>query len=97
MNMKIESDDPRHPVRNFLDEEGRLKTWPSRRKLQLAALEWLASNFEPGREYTEKEVTALLDRLHTFEDHAMLRRDLVDGRWLARERDGSRYWRLKVA
>jgi len=95
--VRIETGDPRHPVRNFLDEAGRLKSWPARRKLQRAALDWLASHFEPGREYTEKEVTEVLNRLHTFADHAMLRRDLVDGRWLARERDGSRYRRQGAA
>ena len=91
--MTIAETDLRYPVRNFLDEAGRLRTWPARRKLQLPALDWLAAQFEPTCDYTERQVNELLDRLHTFGDAAMLRRDLVDGGWLARERDGSKYWR----
>ena len=41
--------------------------------------------------YTEKEVNLILARFH--EDTSGLRRNLVDAGLLARERDGSRYWR----
>jgi hypothetical protein len=41
--------------------------------------------------YTEKQVNAIIARFH--EDVAGLRRDLIDRGMLARERDGSRYWR----
>jgi hypothetical protein len=42
--------------------------------------------------YTEKEVNTILRRFHL--DTAGLRRDLVDANMLARESDGSRYWRV---
>lgn len=51
----------------------------------------LARRFEPGREYSEKEVNALLQDGHTFADWALLRRVLFDWRFLDREPDGSRY------
>ncbi|MFW5690904.1 MAG: DUF2087 domain-containing protein [Chloroflexota bacterium] len=38
-------------------------------------------------------VNDLLNRWHTFEDWAVLRRELVDRRMLCRARDGSVYWR----
>ena len=43
--------------------------------------------------YTEKEVNAILNRCHTFEDWALLRRELFERGYLNRERDGSTYWR----
>lgn len=38
-------------LKNFLDEENRLKAFPSKRKLQLCAVSYLAEKFEPGRIY----------------------------------------------
>lgn len=55
------------------------------------AVALLATRFSPDRDYTEKEVNALLMDGHTFEDCALLRRMLCDWRFLDRERDGSRY------
>ena len=80
-------------VRRFLDESGRLKAWPSRLKDQRLAMAWLADHFEWDRTYTERQVNARLDELHVFGDWALLRRALVDDRWLERDADGSRYAR----
>ena len=79
-------------LRNFLDGEGRLKSYPAKYKLKIISLFYLASKFEPGKNYTEKEVNQILKGWHTFEDWAMLRRDLFDKRFLGRKADGSSYW-----
>jgi hypothetical protein len=81
-------------LRRFVDDSGRLRQWPAKMKKQLAAYAWLATLFESGREYTEKEVNRILRSAHTFEDWALLRRGLVDYRHLDREPDGSRYRRI---
>jgi len=83
--------DAAEEIQNFLDGEGRLARRPAKRKLQVCALIYLASKFESGREYAEKEVNELLDAWHTFGDRVLLRRELVDGGFLSRDRDGSRY------
>lgn len=80
-------------LKPFLDGEGRLKQFPSNRQKKKLALTYLASQFENDRAYTEKEVNAILDEWHTFHDRCLLRRELYDGYFLGRERDGSRYWR----
>ncbi|MGD9935397.1 MAG: pyridoxal 5'-phosphate synthase glutaminase subunit PdxT [Dehalococcoidia bacterium] len=77
----------------FLDARGRLTAWPTRDRLQRAAIAYLAPRFDAGHGYSEREVNALLDRHHTFNDSALLRRVLFDWGYLERERDGSRYWR----
>jgi pseudouridine-5'-phosphate glycosidase len=79
-------------LKNFLDEENRLKAFPSKRKLQLCAVSYLAEKFEPGRIYTEGEVNGLLNQWHTFRDPETLRRELFQNHYLDRRRDGSAYW-----
>ena len=79
-------------IANFLDGEGRLKNWPSKRVKKLAALVYLGGKFTPGRRYTEREVNELLLSWHLFHDPATLRRELVEHGLLGRERDGSAYW-----
>ncbi|NLX09332.1 MAG: metalloregulator ArsR/SmtB family transcription factor [Chloroflexi bacterium] len=69
-------------------EDGRLKQIPTRHKKLLVILRWLMTNFEPGREYTEREVNAIIDQFHP--DFATLRRALIDQGYL--ERAGGVYW-----
>ena len=80
------------PLRPFVRNDGRLAQWPSRPKVQRMAAALMATRFAPGRDYTEKEVNALLMDGHTFADWALLRRVLYDWCFLDRESDGSRYW-----
>jgi hypothetical protein len=82
-------------LKNYLDDQERLKEWPSKRnrgRFQQLALEYLASKFEPDLYYTEKEVNALLNQHHTFGDPALLRRELFERGLVDRVRDGSAYW-----
>lgn len=77
----------------FLDSEGRLIALPAKQGKKQLAIAYLAEKFESGRNYTEKEVNALLEQWHTFHDPATLRRELYDRFFLNREADGSAYWR----
>jgi hypothetical protein len=80
-------------LKNHLDDEGRLTLWPSKRTLQLLALDYLAEKLEAGRVYSEKEINALLKSWHTFGDPALLRRELHERGLLNRHKDGTEYWR----
>ncbi|MBE9138284.1 DUF2087 domain-containing protein [Nodosilinea sp. LEGE 07088] len=82
-------------LQHYLDHQGRLKEWPSRRnrgRFQQLALEYLATRFEPGTLYNEGEVNALLNQHHTFGDPALLRRELFERRLVDRLPNGSAYW-----
>jgi hypothetical protein len=88
-----------HDLKAYLDADARLTQWPSPRNkklLQYRALEYLATKFEFGRDYTEREVNELLNCWHTFADPALLRRELIVERHLDRVKDGTRYWRIEV-
>jgi len=83
-------------LRPFVDDDGRLRQWPARYKVQRMATDYLAARFQPGREYSEREMNERLLDLHTFGDWALLRRLLCDWRYMDREPDGTRY-RLRPA
>lgn len=74
---------------NFVDSDGRLHTIPTKHAKLLVILDHLAQQFEPGKTYSEAEVTDILNRFHP--DHAALRRYLVENDFLTRE--DSLYWR----
>ena len=80
-------------LQNYLDNEGRLISWPSKRSLQILALDYLATKLEPGRVYSEKEINSLLNSWHTFGDPALLSRELHERGLLNRQKDGTEYWR----
>jgi hypothetical protein len=81
-------------VRPYLDDQGRVTRWPTRRsrKDQIVVLRYLASKFAPGEVYSESQVNDILRKYHTFEDWAMLRREMFEAGLINRETDGSRYW-----
>lgn len=78
-------------LQHVLDEQLRLRRWPTRRAMRLAVLAYLATKFRP-EDYTEGAVNALLRHWHVFDDPALLRRELYDRGFLGRTRDGRRYW-----
>jgi hypothetical protein len=80
-------------LKNHLDNEGCLIRWPSKRELQLFALDYLATKLESGRVYSEKEINTLLNSWHTFGDSALLRRELYERGLLNRQHNGSEDWR----
>jgi hypothetical protein len=78
----------------FLNPDGTIRQVPNSRThfdWFRIVLEYVQAAFEPGVTYTEKEVNSIIRRFN--EDTSGLRRDLVDAGMMARERDGSKYWR----
>lgn len=73
---------------SFIDEDGRLKVIPAQRKKRLIVLERIAEEFEPGRTYSEREVSETIARFH--DDYATLRREMIDE--VVMRREGGRYW-----
>jgi hypothetical protein len=81
--------EPATHLRHAFVREGRLTALPARHRLVLAACDFLAERFEPGRRYTEVEVNELL--AGDAPDPATLRRLLVDEGRL--RRSAGVYWR----
>lgn len=93
MQAKPSEETESRELRRFLDKSGKLTLWPpAKQRDKLIILEYLASFFEKGRVYHEKEVNDLLLQHSTFKDSAALRRALYEYRFMSRTRDGSQYW-----
>jgi biotin operon repressor len=80
-------------VADFTRRDGSLKTIPAQRKKLDAALRYVVQAFDVGKRYNEKKVNEILGGYH--EDTATLRRELVGAGLMARESDGSAYWRVE--
>ena len=79
----------------FLDADGKLKQWPAKQTMREEACAYLAQQFQFGRDYTERDVNAIIASNHTFGDYFLLRRALIESGYLCRTPDGSRYWKNK--
>jgi hypothetical protein len=86
-------EDARKVLKNYLNPDGTLKQIPPAKNRLLIVLNFIVDAFAFDTNYTEKEVNTILRRFHL--DTAALRRYLVDNGLMAREGDGSRYWRVK--
>ena len=86
-------DDQIKQVSSYIKSDGSLKMIPSQKKKIKILLDYVIAAFEFDAHYSEKEVNAILAKYNP--DTAILRRYLIDYRYLDRERDGSRYWRRK--
>lgn len=82
----------RKVLKTFFDGE-RLIQIPASEKKLLVIIRWLANKFEEGVRYSEKQVNEILARHHP--DYATLRRELVDCKYLKREK--GIYWRVPIA
>ncbi len=74
------------------DSDGRIIRWPKKMAEKQAVLEYLLTKFEKGRDYTEMEVNKIIKEWHSFGDHPLLRRELIDSRLMSRTQDCKRYW-----
>jgi hypothetical protein len=81
--------DPPEQVRAFI-QDGRITVYPKKPERRLLLLEHVVQEFEPGRYYPEAEINTVLKA--AAEDHATLRRYLVETELLSRTADGV-YWR----
>lgn len=73
----------RRKVLDTFFRHGTLEKLPTQHKKRLIVLEQFARRFEPGRTYSEQEVTGLIMPL--FDDYCTIRRLLVDERLIWRE------------
>jgi DNA-binding transcriptional ArsR family regulator len=80
-------------INNYFRADGSLKMIPTQKKKIKAISQYLCEAFNLHVDYSEKEVNAILSRYHP--DTTTIRRYLIDFGFLARKRDGTRYWRLE--
>jgi hypothetical protein len=77
---------------NIVNKDGIVTRWPKKQNERRAVLEYIRSKIEKGRTYTENEINELIDKWHSFGDHALIRRMMYDFFLIERAEDGSKYW-----
>ena len=87
---KREEEYRRKVIKAFF-EYGKLRSIPVQRKKKLICYEQIATHFEPGKVYEEREVNEIILPIH--EDYCTIRRDMISEGIFRRE--GSRYVRIK--
>ena len=79
-------------LKNYLNEEGRLISFPSKRKLKIASMFYIASRIDAGVQFSEKEMNDIINKMCCFNDAALIRREMYDYRFINRTSDGKIYW-----
>ncbi len=81
-------------AQNF-DAEGRLTRWPKKFSLQLPCMWVIWSTIPPREKFDEARINEFIKAVHTFGDHATLRRELVNYGLVTRNLDCSDYERVE--
>lgn len=77
-------------IKIYMDDEGALKSYPSKAKKKIIVLEEIVKNFSKGKVYTEKDINRILKRI--YEDYVTIRRALIEYGFIERTDDCSSYW-----
>ena len=77
-------------IKNYMNENGGIKTYPSKEKKKIIVLAEVAKNFKLGKKYSEKEINRVLKRI--YDDYATIRRALIEYGFIERSKDCSSYW-----
>ena len=84
-------------ILRYFDADGRLIRWPGKASHRPDCLWVMWSRLPARHSMHEREINERLGAEHLFGDHALLRRELVDGGWMSRTFDGRDYRRLEKA
>ena len=83
-------------ITRFIDKDGKVKTLGSKKEMRYEILKYISTKFENERFYSEKEINAIIDNWHTFNDYFLIRRELIEHHLLSRTKNGSRYWKEEI-
>ena len=81
-------------IQKLLDPKGLVTRWPKKPEEREALLKYFSSKIEDDKHYSEMEINAIIKQWHSFNDHPMLRRELVNSNILNRSADGREYWKV---
>nr|WP_295887849.1 DUF2087 domain-containing protein [uncultured Devosia sp.] len=81
-------------LRHFNDA-GTMIRWPSKTNHQTLCLWVIWSRIPADRRFSEREINQFIIEGHSFGDHALLRRSMIDAHMLTRTPDGRLYRRIE--
>ena len=77
----------------LINEFDEIIRWQKKPSVKKMVINWLSNKFNGEIKYSEKEINEIIDRHHSFNDIALLRRELISRKFLSRKDDGSEYWK----
>jgi len=80
-------------MNKLINEFDEIIRWSKKPSVKKIVINWLSNKFNGEIIYSEKEVNEILGRHHSFNDIALLRRELISRNFLSRKDDGSEYWK----
>ena len=80
-------------MNKLINEFDEIIRWPKKPSDKNIIINWLSNKFNDEIKYSEKEINEIIDRHHSFNDIALLRRELISRKFLSRKDDGSEYWK----
>ena len=83
-------------LKNYLNPEGKLISFPAKRKLKIASMFYIASNIDHEVMYSEKEINEIINKICCFNDSALIRREMYNYRFINRTSDGKNYWKESI-
>ena len=72
-------------------KDNKLISFPSKENKKHKVIEYISNNFIPEGTYKEKEINEILKNI--YDDYVLLRRYLVDYKFLNRTKDCRTYWK----
>ncbi|MCT1398739.1 DUF2087 domain-containing protein [Paenibacillus sp. p3-SID867] len=72
-------------LRNFIANDGTLRSIPAQYKKKLVILEYLVEQLEAGKEYPEKDINAFIKRYYA--DYATIRREFIIHQYMSRDHE----------
>jgi DNA-binding HxlR family transcriptional regulator len=82
-SFQVDNNEKYNVIKNFIQEDGKLKTIPAQRKKKLIILEHLVKGLDVGKTYTEPEINEYIKQYH--EDFATIRREFVMCQFMFRQ------------
>lgn len=81
-------------LKGYQDENGKFNRLPGKKQKKKldAMIQFLAARFQLDKRYSEVEVNEILNKHHSFNDPATLRRLLIGTSKMNRTKDGTAYW-----
>jgi len=80
-------------MKKLINEFDKIIRWPKKPYDKEIVINWLSNKFNAEIKYSEKKVNEIIGLHHSFNDIALLRRELISRKFLSRKDDGSKYWK----
>ena len=80
-------------MEKLINEIDGIVRWPKKTSDKQIVIKWLSTKFKFEKQYSENEVNTIIEVHHSFNDIALLRRELISRGLLERKNNGSIYWK----